>query len=126
MIIRQEQMEAMDRAMMERFVDKSIEFIRINFPDWSSDRSDEALTGFINSMTTLARGHNIRKEINVQRMMEYKITFDFSIPLPPRLASLLNRDDLGEEGRLELLVWHLEDTSPLIELTLEDASEGSP
>lgn len=77
-------------------------------------------------MISFARSYNIRKEINVQRLMEYKITFDFSIPLPTRLAKLLNRDDLSEEGRLELLVWHLEDTYPLTELTLDDPSEVAP
>lgn len=126
MIIRREQMEALDRAMMTRFIEKSIDFIRINFPDWSSEQSDEALTSFITTMTTLARSYQIRKEINVQKLMEYKITFDFSTPLPPHLAQLLNKDGLGEESRLELFVCRLEDTSPLIELYLEDISEGAP
>jgi hypothetical protein len=126
MIIVQEQMAAMDDVMMKRFVDKSIVFIRINFPDWSRDQSDEALVKFINKMITFARSYDIRKEINIQKVMEYKITFNFSIPLPPRLALLLNKNDLCEEARLELFVWQLEDTLPLIELTLEDSDEVAP
>lgn len=125
-VIRREQMEAMDRSMMQRFIDKSIDFIRMNFPEWSSDQSDEALISFIRSMTALAQNYSIRKEINIQRLMEYKITFDFSIPLPSHLARLLKREGLGEESRLELLVWQLEDTLPLIELKLDDLAEEAP
>jgi hypothetical protein len=123
LVIRKEQMEAMERGMMKRFIDKTVDFIRINFPEWARQRSDNALTSFVETMIKLAEERDMRKEISIQKLIAYKITFQFSIPLPPQLDFTLRRAGLDEDVRLELFVRQLEEMSPLIKLTLEDGTE---
>lgn len=126
LVIRKEQMEAMERGMMKRFIDKTLDFIKINFPEWSSRQSDDTLNAFVVTMTQFAEEHDMRKEISIQKLIEYKITFQFSIPLPSQLDFILKRAGLDEDSRLEFFVRQLEDMSPLIKLTLEDATESLP
>jgi len=126
LVIRKEQTEAMERGMMKRFIDKTLDFIKINFPEWSSRQSDDTLNGFVVTMIQFAKDHNIRKEISIQKLIGYKITFGFSIPLTPQLEFILKRAGLDEDSRLEYFVRQLDDTSPLIKLTLEDAVESLP
>jgi hypothetical protein len=118
-------MEAMERGMMKRFIDKTVDFIRINFPEWSCRQSDDALIYFVETMIKLAEEHGIRKEISIQKLIAYKITFQFSTPLPPQLDFALNRAGLDEDSRLEFFVRQFEDMSPLIKLTLEDPADNS-
>lgn len=124
LVIRKEQMEALERGMKERFTNKTLDFIRINFPEWSGQHSDEALTAFVGTMMRFAEEHDIRKEISIQRLIEFKITFRFDIPLRSQLDAALKKVGLDEDRRLELFVRQLEDVSPLIKLTLEDAPES--
>jgi len=126
LVIRKEQTEAMERGMMKRFIDKTLDFIKINFPEWSSRQSDDTLNGFVVTMIQFAKDHNMHKEISIQKLIGYKITFGFSIPLPPQLDFVLKRAGLEEDCRLAFFVRQLEDTSPLIKLTLEDAVESLP
>lgn len=124
--IRPEQMEAMERAMMTRFVDKTVDFIRTNFPEWSGGRPDHVLIEFVTSMIKFAQQHDIRQEITIQKLIAYKITFQFSIPLRSQLDSILRRTGLDEDSRLEYFKRQVEDLSPLIKVTLEDAAEELP
>lgn len=124
--IRTEQMEAMETAMMKRFIDKTVDFIRDNFPEWSSEQPVHVLIGFVTAMIGFAKEHDIRKEISIQKLIEYKITFKFPIPLPSQLRLILRRAGLDEDSRLEFFKRQVEDVSPLIKLTLEDATENLP
>jgi hypothetical protein len=126
LVIRKEQTEAMERGMMKRFIDKTLDFIKINFPEWSNRQSDDTLNGFVVNMIKFAEEHSMRKEISIQKLIEYKITFGFSIPLPSQLDFILKKASLDEDVRLQFFVRQLEDVSPLIKLTLEDAAESLP
>src|SRR5689334_9531352 len=121
LVIRPEQMEAMEQAMMRRFIDKTLDFIRINFPEWSRKQPGDVLTEFVMTIINFAEEHDVRNEINIQKLIEYKITFEFSIPLRSQLDSILKRADLDEDSRLEYFKRQIEDMSPLIKLTLDDA-----
>lgn len=124
--IRTEQMEAMETAMMKRFVDKTVDFIRNNFPEWSSEQPVHVLIDFVTAMISFAKEHDIRKEISIQKLIEYKITTQFCIPLPLQLDLILRRAGLDEDSRLEYFKHQIEDMSPLIKLLLEDANENLP
>lgn len=126
LVIGERQMEAMGKGMMDRFVAITLDFIRINFPEWSSNQSEDTLTAFVRSMIKFAQEHEIRQEISIQKLIEYKILFQFDIPLSPQLASILRKVGLGEDTRLEYFKRQFEDLSPLIKLTLDDATEKVP
>ncbi|MCM0084224.1 hypothetical protein L4X63_21815 [Geomonas sp. Red32] len=121
--IRKEQIEAMERAGMKRFIGKTIDFIRTNSPEWRR-QSDETLTAFVETMISFAEEHGLRKEISIQKLIAYKITDQFAIPLPSQLELILRRPGLDEDSRLEYFLRQLEDMSPLIKLRLEDVAEN--
>jgi hypothetical protein len=77
-------------------------------------------------MILFAEEHDVRKEISIQKLIQYKINFQFDIPLPSQLDFVLKRTGLDEDIRLELFVRQLEDISPLIKLTVEDTVESKP
>jgi hypothetical protein len=126
LVIGKEQMEAMEQRMMNRFVDKTLDFIRINFPEWGSGQSDDVLSEFVVTMTKFAQEHDMRAEISIQKLIAYQIIFGLSLPLPSKLVFVLKRAGLDEDSRLEYFVRQLEDMSPLIKLTLEDPAERLP
>ncbi|GFO58414.1 hypothetical protein GMST_07390 [Geomonas silvestris] len=126
LVISERQMEAMGKAMMDRFVAITLDFIRINFPEWSGSQSNDALTAFVRSMIKFAQEHEIRQEISIQKLIEYKILFQFDTPLSPQLVSILTKVDLAEDSRLEYFKRQIEDLSPLIKLTLEGVMENWP
>ncbi|WP_183362616.1 hypothetical protein [Geomonas limicola] len=119
-------MEAMGKAMMERFVTITLDFIKMNFPEWSRNQTDDVLTVFVRTMITFSQEHGIRQEIGIQKLIAYKILFHYDIPLSPQLASILTKADMTEESKLEYFLRQFEDLSPLIKLTLEDVLDKWP
>jgi hypothetical protein len=119
-----EQMAVMESTMMKRFIDKTLDFIRINFLEWSSQQTDDVLTGFVRDMIKFAQDHEICKEISIQKLIEYQIDFKFSIPLRSQLENTLRRPGLDEDSRLEYFKRQIEDLSPLIKLKPEDPAEN--
>jgi hypothetical protein len=125
-VIGPEMMEAMERDSMKRFIAKTLAFIRMNFPEWSSAHPEDVLHEFILAMIKFAQEHDIREEISIQKLIAYKITFQFSIPLRSQLDSILKKSGLDESSRLEYFQRQIEDMSPLIKLELADAAESLP
>jgi hypothetical protein len=118
--------KAMEQPLMKHFIDITVDFIRINFSDWSSKQSDDDLKKFIVTMIRFAREHDVRTEIGIQKLIAYKIIYKFTIPLSSQLDFILKRPTLDEESRLEYFERQFEDLSPLIKLPLEGAPERLP
>jgi len=126
LVIGEEQMNAMEHIMMTHFIDITLDFLKLNFPEWISNRTDAALTSFIWDMIHFAQEHDIRSEISIQKLIAYKILYQYPIPLSPQLDFVLTRAGLAEGSRLEYFKRQVEDLSPLIKVTLEDATELWP
>lgn len=123
LVIRKEQIETMERAMMQQFVEKTVHFIKDNFQDWSGARSDDDIEEFVVTMITFAQENGLRNEISIQKLIAYKINFQLSIPLTPEMNHILANTELDEDSRLEYFVRQIHNPTQLIKLSLEDTTE---
>jgi len=89
LIIRQSQLEAFEAAAMQRFAQRCNIFLRDSFKEWSQDKTEEDLGRFVQAMLQFSSKHGISREKNILKMMELKIHYDFSLPLPERLQNVL-------------------------------------
>ncbi len=104
---------------LEQFISTSLLFLRENFPEWSQTKEDKFLRDFINKMIQFGREYNILKEINVQKLMAYKIEYDFVMPLKNDRKIKLNQQDFEEDYRMDQFYIALESNYRLIPITLE-------
>lgn len=117
---------ATEQQQKKRFIGMTVNFIRKNFGEWSGKQSDSDLTKFIENMIEFAEKHDVLSGPSIQKLIAYKIIYDFSIPLPPHLRFILKRPGLDEYARLQYFERQFEDMSPLIKLQLEDNLERLP
>ena len=101
MIVRKDQLVRFSQDLVDAFIAKTVEFLRSNFPDWVGVKDDEQLGMFIQEMIDLGAEHEIKKEINVQKLIYYKIRFNFKLPLHKKLLLLLTEKGIDEDGRTE-------------------------
>lgn len=118
----------MEEQMMRRFVKKCVGFIRCNFDIWSHGKDDDDLTRFIREVIELAHRYNIRKEINIQKLIAYKIEFGYTPALPNNLHLLLLSNDMYEDSKTVVFLQLLVSGLSLMEIDLgeeEDLSHGT-
>lgn len=101
MIVRKEQLARFSQGMVDAFIGKTIVFLRSNFPDWAGSKSDTQLGRLVQEMIDLGAAHGIKKEINIQKLLYYKVRFDFDIPLHKKLFPILTEIDVDEDSRTE-------------------------
>ena len=94
------QMEVFEYQSMSLFIKKSIPFLKENAPEFTKEKSDDELEKFIIKAIQFAESHNIKKEMNVRRIMLLKIEHDFSYNLADKLKHTLSGTSFGESYRL--------------------------
>jgi len=119
LVIRKEQMALFQSHALEQFIIKSISFLKKNFLVWSLHRSDEAIRLFVEETIRFGGGYNIRKQINLQKIMHYQIEYSFEIPLSGYLQERLAGKDLNETQRVERFYFGLIKNQHLVEMRLE-------
>ena len=128
LVIRKEQMVAMEEAMMSRFVKKCVVFTRSNFDVWSHKKDDVELTSFVREIIELAHRCNIRKEINIQKLLAYKIEIGYECSLPGNLHRLLTSNGMSEDSKMAVFLQLLVSGLSRVEIDLheeEDQSHGT-
>lgn len=95
------QMEVFEYQSMGLFIKKSIPFLKENAPKFTKEKSDDELEKLIIKAIQFAESHNIKKEINVRRIMLLKIEHDFSYKLTDNLKFGLSGTSFGEDYRLD-------------------------
>ena len=101
LILRKEQMDAMANAMQKNFLFRSLSVLERKSEIWSRDRTDDEKRKFVEDMVEFAHGNEIFKEMNIQKLMVWKLEHDYAIPLTAYLSFILNRPAFYEEYRLE-------------------------
>ena len=101
LIIRNEQQQALKIAAMSSFIVNCKQFIEQNAPEWCIDKSDDDKHQFVEEMIEFSHDCHIYNEDSIQRLIYYKIEYDFSIPLSPYRKSLLEREKFDEDYRIE-------------------------
>ena len=114
-----EQMEAVDQNEREKFILQSITFLRDALPIWSQGKDDEDLRHFVKEMIYLAHRKSIHREINIQKLMHYRIQYAHDIPESDYPGDRLGGEDLDEYQKVERLYFTLTKNQNLIEISLE-------
>lgn len=100
-ILKNKQIETFKEIERGKFVEKSLVFLDYNFPDWTKGKKEKELKKFINDMIDLGEQYHIFKEINVQKLMFYKINFDFEIPVLEKFEEIIKPQALSEDKRIQ-------------------------
>lgn len=93
-------MEAFRQIEVEKFVQKSVLFLKNNFADWCADKRQEEIEAFIYKMIEFGEQYDIKKQLNLQKLMFFKIEFEFDIPLVKVLEEILNEVEKNESYRV--------------------------
>lgn len=101
LVIKDVQMEAFRQIEVEKFVQKSVVFLRQNFADWCADKEQEEIEVFIHKIIAFGEQYEIRKQLNLQKLMHFKITYEFDIPLVEHLEEILTPVDTNESYRVK-------------------------
>jgi hypothetical protein len=118
-VIRQEQIDAMAEAMMKRFTVKSILFLENEAPSWCQNQSEGEIAQFVNEMVEVSQLNKVFSEMNIQKIMMWKIEYDFEVPLDGCLRSILNNETGTEDYRLEQFFKEITSTHELRAVTLD-------
>ena len=119
LIIHKEHRVLLRRNALERFIIKSISFLKKNFLAWSLHRSDEAIRLFVEETIRFGERYNVNKEINLQKLMHYQIEYSFEIPLSGYLQKRLAEKDMNETQRVERFYFGLIKNQNFVEINLE-------
>jgi hypothetical protein len=101
LVIRKEMMEAAKDAEREKFILRSMSFLKENAPIWSLNRHEMEMRAFIDEMRAFARRFDVRRGSHIQRLMFYRLEYGFDFPLPGRLRDCLTRTGMDEDLRME-------------------------
>jgi hypothetical protein len=118
--IREEQMRAMAADMRERFIAKTVLLLEEGVSGWGQDKSSEEKEQFVRFMMEFAGSNKVFKEINVQKLSVWYLEFGFTIPLSDYFASILNKEGLPENDRIERFYEAIKSPTGLIEISLTD------
>lgn len=94
-------MEAFRKIELEKFVQKSVIFLRENFTDWSADKEQKGIEVFIYEIFEFSEQYEIRKQLNLQKLMYLKIEFGFEMPLVKEFEDILGEVEQNESYRVK-------------------------
>ena len=104
MIIKVEQIATLGTPAKEKFILKTIEFLRENTPEWAEEKDGQEIRGPIEEMIKIGKELNIKKEVNIQKLLYYSKTKELQIPFSAAIQEILKTPDLGEDLRTKNLI----------------------
>lgn len=75
LVIKDSQIESFRQIEREKFIVKSLYFLKKNFSEWCADKDESEKREFIDSAIDFGGKHSILKEINVQKLMMILINY---------------------------------------------------
>ena len=101
MLITNNQIAVFENHKFEKFVARSILYLKLHFPAWTKDKDDSELSKFIDEYTELGKLYKIFNEVNIQKIMKCKLDFEFNLLAYRKLQDVLTRNDQDEDVRVE-------------------------
>ncbi|HRH49184.1 MAG TPA: hypothetical protein PLP23_10555 [Panacibacter sp.] len=92
----------------EEFIIKAVGFIKLNFPEWCREKMDDDVKKYILFMIQFSEKYNIYTEINVIKLIEYKLEFNFDLVKYKVLENTLMNLDISEDERIANFYLNLE------------------
>jgi len=103
MLIRQSQIVTLGAEPKEKFILKTIDFLRTHCTKWSAGKTDEELRSLIVSTIDIAETLNIRKEKSIQKLLYYTADRNLLWPFSDKVIAILDQDDTSEDEKLKQL-----------------------
>jgi len=100
-VLKKKQLEVFKEIERKKFVEKSLGFLKYNFPEWVTEKEDDELKVFINKIIDLGEEYHLLKEIHAQKLMFLKISYDFKIPLTDKHHEILKPQMITAEKRIK-------------------------
>lgn len=119
LIIRKEQIRVLENDVMKRFIHDSLLFLEKNVPSWCHGKSKEEKEKFIREIIEFAHGVDILKEVNIQKLMIYKLLYNYTIPLSQYQKETLSKTGFDEEHRISQFYDLLTSKKELVKITLD-------
>ena len=101
MIITKKQITSLSRLKVDQFTSECISFIEMEYPDWCHAKEKADLEKFVIRVIDFGMRHNVKAEMNVQKLMIYAIEFNTDFMNIKHLVKLLDQPEKTEEFRLE-------------------------
>jgi len=68
-VIKNIQIEAFKKIEIQKFINKSIEFLKENFAEWCAEKEDEELEKFINEIIDFAKKYKISTQKSIDKQL---------------------------------------------------------
>jgi len=120
MIIKTNQLAKLSVIKVEEFVKKTIAFLHENFVEWAESKDDPELKKYVNSMIDFGKKYKINKKTNIQKLIQYHIHYNFTIPLHKKLEGCLTEYKYNEDHRVEIFFIYVKSEKyKLTQITLD-------
>jgi len=110
-VIRHEQMKAMQEYMLGKFARRMFLHLRENFPEETSDISDEELRDLIQMGIEKAESYNIVEHEDVQGFLEFMITNGPNFhedDAHPEIQQILSSTEMDGEEKIDEIGYYYE------------------
>jgi len=104
MIITNQQINSLGASSKEEFVQKTIVFLKENTPYWASNRTEEEIREHVVRMIEEGRQVEVKKEINIQKLLYNWIRYDLMLPFSEKVDGILRQSAEHEDDRLHTLI----------------------
>jgi len=113
----------LSEALVKRFIVKTLGVIEKDFPVWYNEKTEEERWHFIKYMIDFAKMNHIITESNIQKLIYWKIEYDYTIPLSKFRESKLNRENFDEQYRMDQFFENITSGNELKKITLDSNIE---
>jgi len=99
--LQQKQISTFEKIEVDKFVQKTMVFLKYNYQDWAKNKSDEELKKYVLEVIDLGKKYAVYKEVNIQKLLFLNRQFSFSLPLTFAHRSILMEKELNEDIRIK-------------------------
>ncbi|MBP6311718.1 MAG: hypothetical protein KA408_05570 [Flavobacteriales bacterium] len=104
MIIAQQQLEALGAPHKEAFIAKTLVFLRKECAQWAMNKEDEVIVESIENMIYFAKRYDVKKEVNVQKLLYHWIQSELELPFKQPLKDALMQENVSEDKRVKDMI----------------------
>ena len=109
LVVRREQMQAFEQALLTTFVNRMADRLRVRFPAETGKLAAADLESMIRDGIAAAARHGVKDEADVARYLEFVVTHGPSFDVDEKTAwagAILRRTDLSGTGKMNALDNH--------------------
>lgn len=107
LVVKKKQMEAFKNIERQKFISITIDFLKLNCPQWAVNNSNQNIIGKIEEIIRNCRSYNIHKASNIQRLLFANVHFKKGEFFTVEELELMSDEDSNESKRVQNLYLYL-------------------